>query len=82
MPNMTSTKTPVVGGERHTVDPDLDYLSPADVGRVLRVTREYAGRLMRAGTIPGVVDLASRGERARLRVSRSDLQAWVDSRAL
>lgn len=76
---MTSTKTRTVGGSQAPHD---HYLAPAEVARVLDITREYAGRLMRTGAIPGVVDLSSGGRRALLRVRRSDLQTWVDSRAL
>lgn len=77
---MATTNTPTKG---RTVRPELDpYLGPADVAEVLGMHRTQAWRLMSARTIPGVVDLSTNGERATLRVRRSDLAAWIDSRAL
>lgn len=76
---MATTNTPTV--ERTSADHD-PYMAPAEVAYVLGITREYAGRLMRTGVIPGVVDLATGGVRATLRVRRSALHAWLDTRAL
>lgn len=91
---MTTTKTPTVGHTRGATGspppPDPDevaepgdvYLSPADVAEVLGTHRSHAWRLMSGGTMPGVVDLSAGGERATLRIRRSALTAWLDSRAL
>jgi predicted DNA-binding transcriptional regulator AlpA len=76
---MTTTKAPPVGGKNTNHDP---YLAPAEVARFLGVSRQHAGNLMRNGTIPDVVDLSTAGERATLRVRRSVLAAWVNTRAL
>jgi len=76
---MPHTPTPTRGGTTDTLDP---YMAPTEVAEVLSVSREYAGRLMRTGVIPDVVDLSSAGERATLRVRRSALRAWIASRAL
>lgn len=60
---------------------DDPWMSPTDIAAELSVSREYAGRLLHTGEIPGVVNTGS-GERARLRVRRSDLLAWLDTRAV
>lgn len=78
---MTNTRTPTVGGQ--TTTDDDTYLGAAEVAQVLGVSRPHASRLMHAGVIPGVVDIGTgRGERASLRVLRSDLMAWAKTRAL
>lgn len=91
---MTTTKTPTVGHTRgangsppppdpdEVAEPGDVYLAAADVADVLGVHRTQAWRLMSSGTIPGVVDLSAGGERATLRIRRSALMAWIDSRAL
>lgn len=76
---MTHTTTPTRGDTETELDP---HLTPTEVGVVMGVSRTYAARLMREGVIPGVVDLSDGGERATLRIRRSALAAWIDSRAL
>lgn len=84
VPNMSTTNTRTRGANVAPSDdgtPDV-YLSAREVGLVLGCSRVQAWRLMTTGVIPGVVDLSANGERATPRISRSALQAWVDTRAL
>lgn len=75
---MTRTTAPTRGDTDTELDP---YLSSTEVALELSISRGHAARLMREGVIPGVVDLSTRG-RATLRIRRSALMAWIDSRAL
>lgn len=54
-------------------------LSPGDVAYRLGLSRTQAWRLMRAGVLGPVVDVAY-GTRTTPRVRRGDLDAWVESR--